>query len=174
MGWRLYGHIDDVAIWNTALPLSTIQSYYTNGVPASPNAKNPVPANGSYAASATTLSWFHGENSTSHDVYLGTSFTDVNNATHSSYTFKGNQAGTVYTPSPALAGGTTYYWRIDEIASGTTTTGAVWSFTTYTNTAFSPTPAVGAISISTFPLLKWSPGVGLLHRIYILVQARQV
>jgi hypothetical protein len=43
--------------------------------------------------------------------------------------FQGNQTGTTFDPG-TLDAGTTYYWRIDEVGSGGTTTGVVWSFTT--------------------------------------------
>jgi hypothetical protein len=56
-------------------------------------------------------------------VYFGT------DSTPDSGEFMGNQAGTTYDPG-ALAGSTTYYWRIDEKNAYGTTTGVVWSFTT--------------------------------------------
>ncbi len=43
--------------------------------------------------------------------------------------FKGNQTGTTFDPG-TMDAGTTYYWRIDEVSAGGTTTGNVWSFTT--------------------------------------------
>jgi hypothetical protein len=44
--------------------------------------------------------------------------------------YQGEQATTTFTPLAALAENTTYYWRIDEVGTGSVTTGAVWSFTT--------------------------------------------
>ncbi len=91
-------------------------------VPEPPGqASNPNPANGATDVSTgTQLSWTAGSNTTSHDVYFGTT---------SPGTFQGNQTGTTYYPG-GLQGNTTYYWRIDEKGPGGTTTGAVWSFTT--------------------------------------------
>ena len=68
-----------------------------------------------------TLRWVAGFAATSHDVYFGT----VNPPP-----FIDNRSGTSYDPGP-LAAGTTYYWRIDEKNSYGTTTGAIWSFTTF-------------------------------------------
>ncbi len=86
-------------------------------------ATNPNPANNTTGVNrAVTLSWTAGSGATSHDVYFGTS-----NPPES----KGNQTETTYNPG-ALAQNTTYYWRIDEKNSASTTTGTVWSFTTGT------------------------------------------
>jgi hypothetical protein len=64
-------------------------------------------------------------------VYLGTDYNDVNDATDPDVLpGKGNQTATTFDPPGALDNDTTYYWRIDEIDAGdTTTTGDIWSFT---------------------------------------------
>jgi autotransporter-associated beta strand protein len=93
-------------------------------------ATNPVPA-----GSATdvpldiTLSWTAGANAVSHAIYFGTDATAVANATPASPEYQGSQPTTTWQPA-ALAGGTTYFWRIDETGVATTTAGPVWSFTT--------------------------------------------
>ena len=43
--------------------------------------------------------------------------------------FQGNQTDTTFTPG-YLDKLTDYYWRIDEVNEGGTTTGVVWSFKT--------------------------------------------
>jgi hypothetical protein len=84
-------------------------------------ASNPNPPQGATSTSANlNLSWTAGTGAASHDVYLGTV---------SPGTFLGNQAGTIFSTGP-LAQSTTYFWRIDEVNAGGTTTGPVWSFTT--------------------------------------------
>jgi lysophospholipase L1-like esterase len=77
--------------------------------------------------------------------------------------YKGSQSGTTYEPG-TLAESTTYYWRIDEVVAGVTTTGAVWSFTTGTLRASNPSPANGATSIYVNANLSWSAGVGATSR----------
>lgn len=93
----------------------------------------PHPTNGSYNADPAdpyTLTWSAGLYAVSHDVYFGTSYSAVANATHQSAEFKGNQAGTFY-DTGSLSSNTTYYWCIDEIdANSTVTYGSVWSFKT--------------------------------------------
>ena len=83
------------------------------------------------------LSWEAGDTAVSHDIYVGESFTNVQNGTGG--TFRGNQTATFYYvgipgfPYPGgLVPGTTYFWRVDEIeADGEAIhTGFVWSFTT--------------------------------------------
>jgi hypothetical protein len=84
-------------------------------------ATGPDPAHGASNVTTTpALSWSAGARAESHDVYFGTS---------SGLEFQGNQAGTSFSPGE-LQLNTTYYWRIDEVNSVGTTTGAVWSFTT--------------------------------------------
>jgi uncharacterized repeat protein (TIGR01451 family) len=69
-----------------------------------------------------------------HDVYFGTSFDDVNNATTTTpSTYKGKQSEPNYL-ARNLAPYTTYFWRIDEVnlagPDPCIWRGPVWSFTT--------------------------------------------
>ena len=79
------------------------------------------------------LSWIAGDYPGSHDVYLGTSLEDVNDATRSDP--KGvlvSQGQTALTFAPdTLAFEQTYYWRVDEVNSvgGAIFKSDVWSFT---------------------------------------------
>jgi autotransporter-associated beta strand protein len=100
--------------------------------PAAPEpATTPAPADTATAiATNTSLGWTAGLRATAHRVYLGTDQSAVAAATTTSLEYQGEQATTTFTPSAALAGNTTYYWRIDEIGAGGATTGPVWSFTT--------------------------------------------
>lgn len=83
----------------------------------------PTPADGDLNAPVTSiLSWRAGSTAVSHNVYFGTSATDL-----VSY---GNQTGTSFAP-PALTADTKYYWRIDEVlADDTVIPGEVWMFKT--------------------------------------------
>jgi len=117
-------------------------------VPPPDQASNPSPSNGATDIFLTDdLSWdVTGEGTLTSDVYFGTNQTDVTNGTGG--TFKGNQATTTYEPG-ILELNTTYYWRIDEVSEGGTTTGDVWSFTTVVflpppGQPNSPTPENGA------------------------------
>jgi hypothetical protein len=86
-------------------------------------ASNPNPANGATNVSISVdLSWTAGPNAVWHDVYFGTT---------SPGTFRGNQTATTFDPG-SVDTYTTYYWRIDEVNPGGTTTSTVWSFTTTT------------------------------------------
>jgi len=97
----------------------------------------PSPANGStnVPPTGTILSWTPGGTTLSYDVYLGTSTASLTKVS-------GAQTGTSYAPE-ALAGSTTYYWRVDANCLGKTTTGDVWNFTT----AALP-PAISDLQIS--------------------------
>ena len=92
------------------------------------NASNPDPPDGSRtAADYVVLSWTPAPLANSHDLYFGTSQTDVADATTSSSVYMGNLASASYDPKP-LSEGVTYYWRVDEVGS-TVCKGKVWSFT---------------------------------------------
>jgi len=81
------------------------------------------------------LEWAAGYGAVSHDVYFGTSLSDVTNANNSwpvgTSVYKGNHAIDVnnYDPAGGLASEQDYYWRIDEVDASATHTGEVWSFT---------------------------------------------
>ena len=79
------------------------------------------------------LSWGPGLGAVQHDVYFGTSFVDVNNATNPNVEpGKGRQTAATYDPG-LLGYGETYYWRIDEINTldpDSPHRGKVWSFST--------------------------------------------
>ncbi|HOQ04626.1 MAG TPA: LamG domain-containing protein [Anaerohalosphaeraceae bacterium] len=83
----------------------------------------PNPANGDFCAATTaTLSWRAGSTAVSHNVYFGTSPTEL-------VSF-GNQTATAFTP-PTLTADTKYYWRVDEVtADNTVIPGQVWMFKT--------------------------------------------
>jgi regulation of enolase protein 1 (concanavalin A-like superfamily) len=96
-----------------------------------------VAKDGSPAANATdvprdaALSWTAGKYAATHNVYLSTSFEDVNAADVSQAVSKG-QTGTIFQPTEPLEYGKTYYWRVDEVnaaPSNTVFKGDVWSFT---------------------------------------------
>jgi len=102
----------------------------------------PSPAGGETDVNpAVDLSWVSGIYALSHDVYFGTSFGDVNDATKippfdPNNVFMGNQVGNTFDTNGYDANGlefsTTYYWRVDECNSAGTPVwpGGVWSFTT--------------------------------------------
>ncbi len=81
------------------------------------------------------LSWTASEYAATHDVYLGTSFDDVNAASASDprgVLVGQGQADTAFDPEGLLEYGQTYYWRIDEVNAApdyTVFKGNVWSFT---------------------------------------------
>jgi len=76
------------------------------------------------------LAWASGCSALSHDVYFGTDFNDVNDATTATAdVFVDNRPGTTYIPG-TLDVLTYYYWRIDEVTDTTKHKGNVWSFRT--------------------------------------------
>jgi len=156
-----YWRIDEVNAGGTTT--GNIWSFTT--IPAAPaQATNPSPATTATDIGINdNLSWTAGAGAATHDVYFGT------DATPDAGESKGNQAGVAYDPG-AMATSTTYYWRIDEVNAGGTTTGVVWSFTTAPpapNQATNPSPATTATDIGLNDNLSWTAGAGATtHDVY--------
>jgi len=102
--------------------------------PVSVTAYNPSPADGATGVCRdAVVSWSPGKYATSHDVYFGTDWEDVNDADTSSGKYKGRQAldANSYDPPGLLELGGSYYWRIDEVNEANSSSpwkGEVWSF----------------------------------------------
>ncbi len=100
-------------------------------------AKDPDPGNeATDVGRDAVLSWTPGQAANAHDVYFGTVFADVNDASRTSprgvLAIRGQVANS-YDPPGRLEFETTYYWRIDEVEAPPASTvhrGNVWSFTT--------------------------------------------
>jgi hypothetical protein len=97
-------------------------------------ASNPDPAN--YATDAKrepTLSWTPGNKAATHDIYFGTNFDDVNDASRASplgVLVRQDQAYDANTYAPGiLAFDKNYYWRIDEVNESDICKGDIWVFT---------------------------------------------
>jgi hypothetical protein len=122
-------------------------------------ARKPYPADGATGVYyKPVFDWTAGKFAATHDVYLGTSFDDVNNAGRSAplgvLVSQGQDAGT-YTPGQ-LGFSQKYYWRIDEVNAAPDSTiykGAVWSFTVE---AFS-TPITGITATASSSATGMSP-----------------
>jgi len=81
------------------------------------------------------LTWTPGVFATTHDVYLGTAFADVNTASADqpgNVSVSPGQEASTYRSVGGLQYGQTYFWRVDEVngADGTVYRGNVWSFST--------------------------------------------
>ncbi len=100
-------------------------------------AADPDPADGAVdVPREAVLNWTPGEYANTHDVYFGTSFDDVNNATVTvdlTGVYRGPLSDSSYAVGERLGLGETYYWRVDEVNAPPDSTvfkGDVWSFTT--------------------------------------------
>jgi hypothetical protein len=117
--------------------------------PSAPNA--PTPASGATQVATTpTLTW-SASGATSYDVGFG--------ATNPPGQVSANQGTASYAPEP-LTANTTYFWRVTARNADGATAGPVWSFTTGSGgppaTPNAPSPASGAIAVTTSPILTWS------------------
>jgi hypothetical protein len=104
-----------------------------------------------------TITWTSAEAVVDHNVYFGTSLSDVNASATPVETHWGPNN---YTPS-GLELGMTYYWRIDGINDANVDrpgVGFVWMFTTNDGNAFDPYPANNHTGIPLYAKLSWSMG----------------
>ena len=161
--WIEYFHglMDDVRLYNTALTAEEIlaamegEALERAADPSPADEENDVPRD-------VVLSWTPGDFAAAHDVYLGTGFDDVNDASTTDpkgALVRHGQADTTYDPEGVLEYGQTYYWRIDEVNAAPDSTifkGDVWSFTVepfaypitgITATASSAQPGMGPENI---------------------------
>jgi Concanavalin A-like lectin/glucanases superfamily/F5/8 type C domain len=128
------------------------------GVPPGP-ASGPSPAEGATDVPRdATLGWTPGEFAQTHDIYLGTSFDDVNEASRSDprgVLVSQDETAIPYEPVSPLPYGRTQYWRIDEVngpPDHTVFQGPVWSFTVEPY-AYPVTP-VAATASSSQPTME--------------------
>ncbi len=174
--WHWQGMLDDVRIFNEALPEGQIQAIMQGGGIEYPFAFRPSPADGAmHFDTWVNLGWRPGDSAVSHDVYIGENFDDVNEG--AAETFQGNQTATFLVagfpgfPYPdGLVPGTTYYWRIDEVNDTEPNSpwkGDVWSFMIPPKTAYFPDPADAAEQVNPDADLSWTGGFGAkLHTVY--------
>ena len=156
------GIIDDVRIYNSALSDQDVLTLYQGQSDA--GAYNPNPANNASNMSLNTLlSWRPGLNAISHDVYLGTNFSEINAAVVPLATVDVNN----FNPGNLLFD-TIYYWRIDEFDGTDTHKGIVWNFSTVSAKAVNPLPSNNAVSVNPLAILTWTPGpTAISHDVYI-------
>jgi hypothetical protein len=121
-----YWRIDEVEADGTTTHTGNVWSFSTPSLIA----YDPDPLDGAkFVSTEAQLSWTAGFKAVLHDIYFGTDETQVADGTGD--TFKAMLPLTSFDPG-ALAKGTTYYWRIDEIEADMTTKhkGDLWSFST--------------------------------------------
>jgi len=133
-GEMITGMLDDVQVYNEILPAAEIAKLM-KGLNTGA-ADIPVPADqATDVPRDAAMSWKAGPFAATHDVYLGTTFADVNDASRGApmgVLVSQGQADAAYQPAAALEYGQTYYWRVDEVNAAPDNTifkGPTWSFT---------------------------------------------
>ncbi len=166
-GRLLHGLMDDVRIYDRALTEEQLLDLINNGTSPSWNkAEKPNPADGATGVAMPLFSWTKGDNTSSHNVYIGTTpeLTAAN--------LVGPRWPTTqyYWPNPAgLTPAAVYYWRVDEVGKDGKTIypGDVWKFTAAPLTSYFPSPRNGDKWIAVDATLSWQPGKGATqHKVY--------
>jgi internalin A len=121
------------------------------------------PSDGEYTGDLPIiLAWTPGQNADLHDVYFGTDYDAVANATtESTGIYCGRQSVEMTTYDPGILElNKTYYWRIDEVIEadpGNSSKGSVWSFTTASFIILDDFEGYGAENKIR---LSWHDGIG--------------
>jgi len=119
------GLLDDVRVYDRALGQEEIESLMEAPAEVATQAVSPEPQNGSLLDDTwAVLRWTAGDLSTSHNVFIGLTFSDVNEATPDDvdvfigkYEDTNLLLGTTNNPFPeGLLSNQIYYWRVDEIS----------------------------------------------------------
>jgi hypothetical protein len=124
-------------LWNeNAYALLEAAINFALGIRLQPETYSPTPANGQKEVPRdVVLSWRPGIYADKHNVYFGTVFDDVNQASTANpldVLVSENQDALTYALPGLLEFGQTYYWRVDEVNAPPDSTiykGDVWSFT---------------------------------------------
>jgi hypothetical protein len=120
------GKLDDFRVYDRALSSDEILEFIRGDLrlawaPRPYDGRPDVPPD-------ANLVWNAGDYTISHNVYLGTSWEDVNDAVTLDAEFQQNQEPNSYDPPAPFEMGETYYWRIDEVNGPNTWKGPVWRF----------------------------------------------
>ncbi|MCE5230343.1 hypothetical protein LLG95_12225 [bacterium] len=131
-----------------------VWSFRTGPVPIPGVPSNPTPpANQLNVDPATKLQWSATANTTSYDVYFGTTTPP---------TTKIVDHGTATECAPPLNYSTTYFWRVVAHNAYADTNGPVWGFRTMNlpkpSAPSNPSPADGSINVATNAILTWAAG----------------
>jgi hypothetical protein len=144
--------------------------YVVQEPPADPNlAHYPEPPVGAMHDDLwATLFWSPGRYATSHDVYIGNNFDDVNNGTGDTFWgYYSERYVIIGFPDYAdrsrglVVPGATIYWRVDEVNDmhpDSPWKGDVWSFMIQPETAYNPYPSDGTELIDPNVTLSWMAG----------------
>jgi len=154
------GLIDDVRIYSRTLTPEELSDVILGKGPSEELADNPTPEDKAKdVLQDATVAWEKGAFAVSHDVYFGTSFADVNDASRGDprgVLASQDQADATYDPDGLLEFGRTYYWRVDEVNGAPDSTifkGETWSFTTEPY-AYPITGAITATASAFQPNMK--------------------
>ncbi len=125
------------------------------------------------------LGWNPGGFAATHDVYLGTSYDDVNAASAANplgILASADQTAATFDPPGLLEFGQTYYWRVDEVNSAPdfkVYPGNVWSFTTepFAYQVTGVTATASTTSVATSGPEKAVNGSGLVDGLHSTTEA---
>jgi len=114
--------------WGTDIEL--VDDHITIIEPTPTKATLIAPKGGDILRDEALLEWKAGEDTATHTLYFSTNYDDVASASADALIAEGIPLpDTSYDPG-RLAFGTTYYWRVDEVApDGTLYEGKIWEFT---------------------------------------------
>ncbi len=160
------GRLDEARVYGRALRQVEIWQLMRAEVGLSSNPQPPDGATG--VPGDITFRWTPGQFAKTHDVYFGTVYKDVNDASRANpkgvLASQGRIVNT-YVPASDLDFGRTYYWRVDEVNAFDSVIykGNVWTFTVepYARIIENVVASTNAVSNENQTLDKTVDGSGL-------------
>jgi len=150
--------------FTSTVPAQSITLFILPAAVVAGPATDPNPADGAVNVSVdSSLSWTTGANATSHQLYFGVNSNAVANASTNAPEFRGTLATASYTPGPLASSGR-FYWRVDELAGATVSTGPVWTFATAVIPGNGPS-VHGSVAGGTDFVIAFSSQLGQTYRV---------
>jgi len=121
----LRGALDDIRVYDHALTPAQIAVIAERGG----RACAPIPIDGGHLVDpGAALTWMPGHQATGYDVYFGSDWISVRDATPQSALFRGRQTATTFDPPGWLLEGISYAWRVDTVVGTDVVPGEAWLF----------------------------------------------
>lgn len=125
---RFKGDMDDFRVYRKSLSLAEVTALANDG--GTPSAPSPAVNGTKVAGIGFNLGWSPAPSSTSYQVYLGSSYNSVRDATTASSEYAGSSSSASFSPGNLAAG--KWFWRVDASDGTTVLKGPVWHFNVVT------------------------------------------
>jgi regulation of enolase protein 1 (concanavalin A-like superfamily) len=128
---RFKGDMDDFRVFRRSLSLAEITALANDG--GTPSTPSPAVDGTKVAGIGFNATWSPAPSSTSYQIYLGTTYAGVRDATTASPEYEGSSTSASLSPGTLAPG--KWFWRVDASDGTTVLKGPVWHFNIVTDPA---------------------------------------